>query len=93
MGSLNHVMWSVHFLSFEAPANVYLSFKAHCKTIASKNPFVIMSAARVIRTALRARPAFVRPAIQRRGYADVASDKIQLSLTLPHQSIYKSTDV
>ncbi|KAI9756846.1 MAG: COPII coat GTPase [Chaenotheca gracillima] len=30
---------------------------------------------------------------QRRGYADPVSDKIKLSLALPHQSIYKSTDV
>ncbi|KAI4103561.1 MAG: hypothetical protein L6R37_003778 [Teloschistes peruensis] len=29
----------------------------------------------------------------RRGYADAVSDKIKLTLALPHQSIYKSTDV
>jgi len=44
-----------------------------------------MSAIRIARTALRVAPASFRPAVQRRGYADVASDKIQLSLTLPHQ--------
>lgn len=44
-----------------------------------------MSAIRIARTALRVAPSSIRPAIQRRGYADVASDKIQLSLTLPHQ--------
>jgi len=44
-----------------------------------------MSAIRIARTALRAAPTSFRPAVQRRGYADVASDKIQLSLTLPHQ--------
>ena len=44
------------------------------------------------RSALRARPAS-RSILQRRTYAEVASDKIQLSLALPHQSIYKSQDV
>ena len=44
-----------------------------------------MNTLRFARAATRARPAFARPALQRRTYADVASDKIQLSLTLPHQ--------
>lgn len=46
-----------------------------------------MSTFRVARIALRASNASLRPALQtqRRGYADVASDKIQLSLSLPHQ--------
>ncbi|KAI9698874.1 MAG: delta subunit of the central stalk of mitochondrial F1F0 ATP synthase, atp16 [Bogoriella megaspora] len=48
---------------------------------------------RVARVALRARPATFRVPLQRRSYAEVASDKIKLSLALPHQSIYKSTDV
>jgi F-type H+-transporting ATPase subunit delta len=46
-----------------------------------------MSSLRIARAALRAsRPAsaIARP-VQRRGYADVASDKIKLSLALPHQ--------
>lgn len=49
-----------------------------------------MSALRASRTALRAGSVLLRPALQaqRRGYADVASDKIQLSLTLPHQVCY-----
>ncbi|ORY05285.1 ATP synthase [Clohesyomyces aquaticus] len=52
-----------------------------------------MSSLRFTRAALRVRPtAFCRP-LQRRGYADVAADKIKLTLTLPHQSIYKSQDV
>lgn len=43
----------------------------------------IMNAFRVARAA---RPAFnTLRAVQRRGYADVAADKIQLSLALPHQ--------
>lgn len=43
-----------------------------------------MNSLRVARAALRARPtAFANMA--RRGYADVASDKIRLSLALPHQ--------
>merc|ERR1712080_379051 len=51
----------------------------------------IMNAFRVARAA---RPAFnTLRAVQRRGYADVAADKIQLSLALPHQAIYKSQDV
>ncbi|KAF2142002.1 uncharacterized protein K452DRAFT_270697 [Aplosporella prunicola CBS 121167] len=55
-----------------------------------------MSSLRVARTALRAaRPAAFRaPFIaQRRGYAEAASDKLKLSLALPHQSIYKSSEV
>jgi F-type H+-transporting ATPase subunit delta len=52
-----------------------------------------MSALRIARVALRARPAAIARPIQRRGYADVASDKIKLSLALPHQSLYKSHDV
>lgn len=47
------------------------------------NPSAIMNAFRVARAA---RPAFnTLRAVQRRGYADVAADKIQLSLALPHQ--------
>lgn len=43
----------------------------------------IMNAFRVARAA---RPAFnALRTVQRRGYADVAADKIQLSLALPHQ--------
>jgi hypothetical protein len=48
----------------------------------------VMSAFRIARSAaLKVRPsAFRAPsALLRRGYADVASDKIQLSLVLPHQ--------
>jgi len=45
-----------------------------------------MSSLRLTRAAVRAtRFAATRPSIQQRGYADVAADKIQLSLTLPHQ--------
>lgn len=44
-----------------------------------------MSAIRVARVALRARSAAVARPIQRRGYADAVSDKIKLSLALPHQ--------
>lgn len=46
---------------------------------------VNMSALRVSRAALRARPAISLRPIQRRGYADAVSDKIKLSLALPHQ--------
>lgn len=43
-----------------------------------------MNAARFARSALRAGQV-ARPLVARRGYADVAADKIQLSLALPHQ--------
>ncbi|OCK77645.1 ATP synthase delta chain mitochondrial precursor [Lepidopterella palustris CBS 459.81] len=52
-----------------------------------------MSSLRIARAALRVKSAAIRAPLLRRGYADVAPDKIQLSLALPHQSIYKSTDV
>ncbi|KAH8595591.1 ATP synthase delta chain [Bisporella sp. PMI_857] len=52
-----------------------------------------MNSFRIARTALRARSAAIRVPVQRRGYADAVSDKIKLSLALPHQSVYKSTDV
>ncbi|TKA65088.1 ATP synthase subunit delta, mitochondrial [Friedmanniomyces simplex] len=51
-----------------------------------------MNSLKVARMALRS--AAARPApVLRRGYADVAPDKLRLSLALPHQSIYKSQDV
>merc|ERR1712217_318092 len=56
-------------------------------------PPYIMNSLRVARSALRARPTAFRAPLQQRGYADVASDKIRLSLALPHQAIYKSQDV
>ncbi|KAF2484132.1 ATP synthase delta chain [Neohortaea acidophila] len=52
-----------------------------------------MNSLRVARAAIRARPSAFRAPLQRRTYADVAPDKIQLSLALPHQAIYKSQDV
>ena len=52
-----------------------------------------MNSLRVARAALRARPSAIRVPLQRRGYAEAVSDKIKLSLSLPHQSIYKSQDV
>ncbi|KAF2109689.1 ATP synthase [Lophiotrema nucula] len=52
-----------------------------------------MSSLRIARAALQVRPAAIARPLQRRGYADVASDKIKLSLALPHQAIYKSQDV
>ena len=47
-----------------------------------------MNSIRVARAALRARPTALRAPLQRRTYADVAPDKIQLSLALPHQVRY-----
>jgi len=52
-----------------------------------------MNTLRVARAALRARPVALRVPLQRRTYAEAVSDKIKLSLALPHQSIYKSQDV
>jgi len=44
-----------------------------------------MSSIRIARAALRARSAVVSRPVQKRGYADAVSDKIKLSLALPHQ--------
>ncbi|KAI9902490.1 hypothetical protein N3K66_001842 [Trichothecium roseum] len=52
-----------------------------------------MNSFRFARAAIRARPAALRVPVQRRTYAEAVSDKIKLSLSLPHQSIYKSQDV
>ncbi|KAL2007925.1 hypothetical protein VTN00DRAFT_7907 [Thermoascus crustaceus] len=52
-----------------------------------------MSSIRFARAALRARPAAFRVPVQRRTYAEAVSDKLKLSLALPHQTIYKSADV
>ncbi|KAL9617885.1 MAG: hypothetical protein Q9160_007373 [Pyrenula sp. 1 TL-2023] len=52
-----------------------------------------MNSLRLSRVALRASTKPLRTSLQRRSYADAVSDKIKLSLTLPHQSIFKSTDV
>ncbi|KAI9036008.1 F1F0 ATP synthase subunit delta [Aspergillus affinis] len=52
-----------------------------------------MSSLRFARSAFRARPSAFRVPLQRRGYAEAVSDKIKLSLTLPHQTIFKSTGV
>ncbi|KAK0389200.1 hypothetical protein NLU13_2775 [Sarocladium strictum] len=45
------------------------------------------------RAALRARPSALRVPALRRTYAEAVPDKIKLTLSLPHQSIYKSQDV
>ncbi|KAL8882358.1 MAG: hypothetical protein Q9198_000634 [Flavoplaca austrocitrina] len=53
-----------------------------------------MNTLRLLQIASRAQSSTViRRPLQRRGYADAVSDKIKLTLALPHQSIYKSTDV
>ncbi|RMJ24872.1 hypothetical protein PHISP_04260 [Aspergillus sp. HF37] len=52
-----------------------------------------MNSFRFARSALRARPSAFRAPFQRRGYAEAASDKVQLSLTLPHQTIFKANAV
>lgn len=53
-----------------------------------------MQSLRLSRLALRARPSTtIIRTTARRGYAEATTDKIKLSLSLPHQSIYKATDV
>ncbi|KAL9006458.1 MAG: hypothetical protein Q9188_000766 [Gyalolechia gomerana] len=53
-----------------------------------------MNPLRLARVAARARPtSMIRTPLQKRSYADAVSDKIKLTLALPHQAIYKSTDV
>jgi hypothetical protein len=44
----------------------------------------IMSSLRIARAALRVRPTAIARPLQRRGYAEASSDKIKLSLALPH---------
>ncbi|KAL8944358.1 MAG: hypothetical protein Q9211_000625 [Gyalolechia sp. 1 TL-2023] len=53
-----------------------------------------MNPIRLARVAARTRPTgVIRTSLQKRSYADAVSDKIKLTLALPHQAIYKSTDV
>ncbi|KAL1881999.1 hypothetical protein VTK73DRAFT_2981 [Phialemonium thermophilum] len=52
-----------------------------------------MNSLRIARAALRVRPTAFRAPFQRRGYAEAVSDKIKLSLSLPHQAIYTSQEV
>ncbi|KAL8762702.1 MAG: hypothetical protein Q9184_001356 [Pyrenodesmia sp. 2 TL-2023] len=53
-----------------------------------------MNSLRLARVAARTWTAnAIRLPVQRRAYADAVSDNIKLTLALPHQSIYKSTDV
>ncbi|KAL8774682.1 MAG: hypothetical protein Q9209_000621 [Squamulea sp. 1 TL-2023] len=53
-----------------------------------------MNSSRLLRVVARAQfISALRQRLHRRGYADAVSDKIKLTLALPHQSIYKSTDV
>lgn len=44
-----------------------------------------MNSLRIARVATRVFPTTVRLQRQHRGYADAVSDKIQLTLALPHQ--------
>lgn len=44
-----------------------------------------MNALRAVRAAARVRPSTACLPLQRRGYADAVSDKIKLTLALPHQ--------
>ncbi|KFZ08687.1 hypothetical protein V501_05842 [Pseudogymnoascus sp. VKM F-4519 (FW-2642)] len=52
-----------------------------------------MNSFRIARAALRVRAPAMKAPVQRRGYAEAVSDKIKLSLNLPHQKVYTSHDV
>ena len=51
-----------------------------------------MNALRVARTIARARPYHSVQQIQKRGYADPVTDKIKLTLALPHQVRFNIRD-
>merc|ERR1711964_468987 len=57
------------------------------------NPQLIMNSLKIARVWLCGRAAAIKAPLLRRGYAEAVSDKIKLSLVLPHQSIYKSQGV
>lgn len=44
-----------------------------------------MNSLRIARAAIRVESTFIRKPMLRRGYADAVSDKLKLTLTLPHQ--------
>ena len=46
---------------------------------------LVMNSLRIARSALRAQPTRLLAPVIRRGYAEAVSDKIKLSLALPHQ--------
>lgn len=52
--------------------------------------FNTMNALRTARAAARLRSTGTRLPLQRRGYADPVSDKIKLTLALPHQVRFSS---
>jgi F-type H+-transporting ATPase subunit delta len=51
-----------------------------------------MNSLRFSRAVLRVRPTAPRVSSLRRGYAEAIPDKIKLSLALPHQVCYDSSD-
>ncbi|MCJ1385057.1 delta subunit of the central stalk of mitochondrial F1F0 ATP synthase, atp16 [Xylographa soralifera] len=51
-----------------------------------------MNSLRIARATLRTYPSAIRTPLQRRGYADAVSDKIKLTLALPHQGGLKLTN-
>ena len=56
---------------------------SHCDFLHDSS--TIMNSLRVARAAVRARPTALKAPVLRRGYADVAEGKIQVTLALPHQ--------
>merc|ERR1712169_122958 len=59
----------------------------------TRRPSTMNASFRFARAALRARAPAMRMPAQRRTYAEAVPEHIKLSLSLPHQSIYKSKNV
>ena len=62
--------------------------KLHAIVKPPLDPVIIshnMNSLRMARAVARTRPSALRTPLQRRGYADAVSDKIKLTLALPHQ--------
>ena len=84
----SHVAWlgnrlnGLHQLSELTRQLLCFAQPAPIRTLPSS---LTMSSLRAARSVLRVKPTVFRAPLQRRGYADVASDKIKLSLVLPHQ--------
>lgn len=72
-------------LSLAEPIATTSSSNVRGRVCSEETTSNIMNTARIVRAAARARPASLRLPLQRRGYADAVSDKIKLTLALPHQ--------
>merc|ERR1711937_23724 len=71
-----------------------LQFELHSsRPSTTRRPSTMNASFRFARAALRARAPAMRMPAQRRTYAEAVPEHIKLSLSLPHQSIYKSKNV